>query len=194
MMYLRENKILTVFILLLVFGLSNPSPAKAQGPSADETVLLQMINEARKAPLTTATSLGMDPDKILMDFPELEEMLTNGIPPLTFDPNLYNAAFQHNMDMIENDYYSRGLVSRKFGVLEPQPYDYGSYRYPGPKRIGDQPPDPFSFEFGIDREFTDGIYLLLPVPPLPCIHQLVPPALVEKGVIREIDHTFESRR
>ena len=49
-----------------------------------EAKLLQLINQARENPLTVAASLGMDPEQILADFPEWHDLLTQGLPPLTF--------------------------------------------------------------------------------------------------------------
>ena len=75
-------------------------------PSVIELELLELINQARENPLGVAASFGMDADQILQDFPELEVILTNGLPPLSFNENLYAAASAHTQDMLENNYYS----------------------------------------------------------------------------------------
>ena len=80
--------------------------AEGNGPSEYEVAFLGMINEARENPLATASFLGMDPDQILLDFPELEEILTKGLPPLTFHKNLYEAAKNHTADMFKKGYYA----------------------------------------------------------------------------------------
>ncbi len=67
---------------------------------------MELINEAREDPLNMATSLGMDADQILRDFPELRDILTDGLPPLSFNQNLYEAASAHTRDMLEKGYYS----------------------------------------------------------------------------------------
>ena len=90
--------------LFLAFSVS-PSPAQ-DVPSRHEQDLLQLINQARENPLAVATSLGMDAGQILQDLPELEDILINGIPPLSFNENLYAAAGAHTQDMLENNYYS----------------------------------------------------------------------------------------
>jgi hypothetical protein len=77
--------------------------------------LLQLINQARENPLIVATSLGMDADQILKDLPELEDILINGLPPLSFNENLYAAAGAHTRDMLEHGYYSHtSLDGRTF--------------------------------------------------------------------------------
>ncbi len=75
--------------------------------SVEETLLMNLINNARQYPLETAISLGMDADKILADLPEIRDILINGMDPLTFEPLLYSTAKSHNRDMLENNYYSK---------------------------------------------------------------------------------------
>ena len=95
---------LLAVVLFLVF-LVSPSPAQ-DVPSRHEEDLLQLINQARENPLIFATSLGMDAGQILHDLPELKDILTNGLSPLSFNENLYAAASAHTQDMLENNYYS----------------------------------------------------------------------------------------
>ena len=83
-------------------------------PSVIELELLELINQARENPLAMASSLGMDPDQILEDFPELTEILTEGIPPLSFNEKLYAAASAHAQDMLENEYYSYTSLDGRF--------------------------------------------------------------------------------
>ena len=75
-------------------------------PSKHEWALLELINQARENPLIVASSLGMDAEQILQDFPELKDILIYGLPPLSFNENLYAAASAHTQDMLENGYYS----------------------------------------------------------------------------------------
>lgn len=104
---------LLAVVLFLVFSVSF---SQAQDvPSQHEQDLLQLINEARENPLIVATSLGMDADQILKDLPELEDILINGLPPLSFNENLYAAAGAHTRDMLEHGYYSHtSLDGRTF--------------------------------------------------------------------------------
>ena len=71
-----------------------------------DEALLALINQARQNPLAVAASMGMDPEKILKDLPELEKILKEGLPPVTFNGNLYEAARAHTQDMFANGYYS----------------------------------------------------------------------------------------
>ncbi|WP_166404924.1 CAP domain-containing protein [Desulfonema ishimotonii] len=71
-----------------------------------ESELLQMINQARSNPLKVAAALGMNTYKIWADLPELHDILENGIPPLSFNGILYEAAQAHARDMLKQDYYS----------------------------------------------------------------------------------------
>ncbi len=74
--------------------------------TALEMRLIEKINNARENPLETASKLGMDTDKILDDFPELKDILINGLPPFEINMMLVQAAKNHTADMIDNHYYS----------------------------------------------------------------------------------------
>jgi uncharacterized protein YkwD len=99
-----------LFILLLsvsLFGGANGVVCAAEGlPSPQDEALLALINQARQNPLSVAASMGMDPDKIVKDLPELEKILREGLPPVTFNGNLYDAARAHTQDMFAHGYYS----------------------------------------------------------------------------------------
>ena len=112
-----RSKIIHIILLAVAFILAfSVSPSQAQDvPSQHEEDLLQLINQARENPLIVATSLGMDAGQILHDLPELEDILTNGLPPLSFNENLYAAASAHTRDMLEHGYYSHtSLDGRTF--------------------------------------------------------------------------------
>jgi hypothetical protein len=97
-------------ILLLTVSLSGGAgevlAAAEVLPSLQEDALLALINQARKNPLGVAAAMGMDPAKILQDLPELEQILKEGLPPLTFNSTLYAVASAHTQDMFANNYYS----------------------------------------------------------------------------------------
>jgi uncharacterized protein YkwD len=97
-------------ILLLTVSLSGGAggvAAAAEGlPSPQDEALLALINEARQNPLAAAASMGMDPEKVIKDLPELEKILREGLPPVTFNGNLAEAARAHTQDMFANGYYS----------------------------------------------------------------------------------------
>ena len=100
-----------VFICLFCMGITwyvrSGSGLTAEGtPSVEETALFDLINQARKDPLKMAASLGLDPQKVLQDLPELQEILTKGLPALGFDRKLYEAAHAHVEEMFAENYYS----------------------------------------------------------------------------------------
>ncbi len=76
------------------------------GLTALEARLIEKINNARQNPLKTALELGMNTDRILNDFPEMKDILINGLPPFEVNMMLVRAAKNHTGDMIENHYYS----------------------------------------------------------------------------------------
>ena len=90
----------------LLGGTTGVVSAAAAAPSPQDEALLALINQARQNPLAVAASMGMDPEKILQDLPELEKILREGLPPVTFNGNLFNAARAHTQDMFANGYYS----------------------------------------------------------------------------------------
>ena len=101
-------RILSILLLTvsLLGGTGGVVSATEGLPSPQEEVLLGLINQARQNPLGVAASMGMDPEKILQDLPELEKILKEGLPPVTFNPTLYGVASAHTQDMFANGYYS----------------------------------------------------------------------------------------
>jgi len=77
------------------------------GVSLLELELLELINQARENPLGMAGFLGLAPDQTLENLSELRDILIQGLPPLIFDNNLYQAASGHRKDMIEKGYFSK---------------------------------------------------------------------------------------
>lgn len=82
------------------------APTSAGIMDPEETLLFELINEARRNPLGTAATLGMDPARILADFPEHSKFLRHGMPELTPDVRLCKAARKHAADMLVNNYYA----------------------------------------------------------------------------------------
>ncbi|HPQ43691.1 MAG TPA: CAP domain-containing protein [Syntrophales bacterium] len=113
-MKVKGIHIIAVIILVLWFA---PSVwAEDIGPSEYETAFLDMINAARENPLAVAASMGMDPNRIVLDFPERRDIITEGLPSLTADKNLYEAARVHTEEMLEEGYYGYdSLDGRTYG-------------------------------------------------------------------------------
>lgn len=103
---LKILTLLLITIFLLMTGAGGPAFAAEVAPSAQDEALLALINEARRSPLEAAAAMGMDPGQILRDFPELEKILKEGLPPLTFNGALFAAARAHSKDMLAAGYYS----------------------------------------------------------------------------------------
>ena len=76
-------------------------------PSPQDEALLALINQARQNPLAAAAAMGMDPEKILKDLPQLEQILRQGLPAVTFNGTLSAVARAHTQDMFANGYYSQ---------------------------------------------------------------------------------------
>ncbi|MDO8785312.1 MAG: CAP domain-containing protein, partial [Syntrophales bacterium] len=101
-------RVLSILLLLvsLLGGAGGIANAAEYVPSPHDEALLALINQARQNPLAIAASMGMDPDKIVKDLPELEKILREGLPPVTFNGNLFEAARAHTQDMFASGYYS----------------------------------------------------------------------------------------
>lgn len=103
---MAKTIVIFLFSLSLLLGSFHEGYAGEYAPSDEETALLELINEARKDPLSMAASLGMDPNAVLRDLPELHDVLTGGLPPLSYDQRLYEAALGHTEEMVAHTYYS----------------------------------------------------------------------------------------
>ena len=65
----------------------------------------QLINQARKNPLAYAASLGMDRATLIENFPQWDEMFSNGLPPVGMSDTLSWTSGIHTIDMIINQFY-----------------------------------------------------------------------------------------
>lgn len=107
---------ISLFVLTLLLGTSQPVFSEASHPSEEEVYFLSLINEARKDPLGMAEYMGLERAAILQDLPQLEDILTGGLPPLKFDPNLYEAAAGHTAEMLTENYYAHNAMDgRTYG-------------------------------------------------------------------------------
>lgn len=94
-----------ITITMLVVGISSAAWASEPVLTPPESRLLERINHARTNPLAAAAEIGLDPDEVLANFPELTEILINGLPVLMLQGQLTDAARNHTRDMLENNYY-----------------------------------------------------------------------------------------
>lgn len=102
----RLHPILLGLILISISVLTHGT-ARSQEVFTDEmdAQLLDLINNARSNPLEMALAVGLDPDQVLTDLPELYDVLTQGLAPLRLDDKLTEAAQGHTLDMLESDYF-----------------------------------------------------------------------------------------
>lgn len=96
-------------ILISLFGSFSYLEARTT-PSEYEHQLMELINQARVNPLIAAKYLGKDPEVVKESLPQIEHILTQGLPPLVFNTRLYLAANQHNLDMLNQGYYSHNSL------------------------------------------------------------------------------------
>jgi uncharacterized protein YkwD len=67
-----------------------------------ESILFQLINQARVNPLKMAADMGFDTQQLIREFPHMKRILVKGLPPLKFNPSLYNAAYIKVQTVLEN--------------------------------------------------------------------------------------------
>lgn len=73
--------------------------------------LYQLLNQARSAPLEYASSLGIDTEQLLTEVDSsFGDVLTNGMPLLSFNSTLFWVSGFHTLDMMTNHFVS-GLSS-----------------------------------------------------------------------------------
>ena len=96
-----------IIITIIISGFNLTVWADNENPFVSfENKLLRLMNQARQNPLEIAEYLGMDTQKVLNDFPNMQDILLNGIPPLTMNDNLCNVAAEHNNAMLNGSFYA----------------------------------------------------------------------------------------
>ncbi len=71
-----------------------------------ERILIARINEARMNPLAVLDALEIDAEDAAEALGDDAGVLIHGLPPLARDEQLHEAAWAHNLDMLENLYLS----------------------------------------------------------------------------------------
>ncbi|PID73464.1 MAG: hypothetical protein CSB33_03590 [Desulfobacterales bacterium] len=93
---MKERLLKTYMAVLLVLAFAVPAASADDSELIRlETLLMEQINQCRANPLETAESIGFSGERLLADLPELREILTDGLPPLTLDSRLRDAARSH---------------------------------------------------------------------------------------------------
>ncbi len=93
-----------IFISLSVMA-SDTAQSEEAFTDEMEAEFLEWVNNARANPLEMAATVGLDPDQVLTDLPELYDVFTQGLAPLRSDYRLTDVARSHTRDMLENDFY-----------------------------------------------------------------------------------------
>jgi uncharacterized protein YkwD len=81
-------------------------PPKVEREDKAALYLWRMINEARDKPLAVIERLGLDEAQARLALGEDEWILDRGLQPLAVNGQLFESAWKHSEDMIENLYYN----------------------------------------------------------------------------------------
>lgn len=117
---LPMRSILTYIALAMALlpGLCAGAYADPGALSDGETALFDLINQARENPRVTAESLGIDADALIAEIPEMDDIITNGLPPLTRNDRLRAAGLVRTEGTLqaccdgEESFESRTLARR----------------------------------------------------------------------------------
>jgi len=104
---MKRLHIILIGIIFISLSVLASATARSEESFTDEmeAEFLEWVNNARENPLETAAAVGLDPDQVLADLPELYDDLTQGLAPLRPDSVLTDAARSHTRDMLANDFY-----------------------------------------------------------------------------------------
>lgn len=111
-------------MILILLALPVAGFADADKPaSLDEleAQVLDRINAFRAAPLEAASRLGLDTTRIVADFPEMRNVLQNGLPPLLRSRLLELAADRHTTDMFDRGYYGKDTPEERMIAVGYEP-------------------------------------------------------------------------
>ena len=68
-----------------------------------EFLFLDLVNQARTAPLQTLENYGVDMTQLSSPCPALDEILSNGLPPLVYRTSLREIALKRNEEIFKNE-------------------------------------------------------------------------------------------
>jgi hypothetical protein len=98
--------LLLIFSLLCLFVTPAFAAVHDQERVASAIFLWQLVNEARTHPLETIQSLGIDEGAARQALGDDAGLLDTGLPPLAWDNLLSMASMGHNLEMVNQLYYS----------------------------------------------------------------------------------------
>lgn len=98
------------FFLIFFFGWGCPVFVLAAGQpndemAAPESYLLEKINQARRNPSLAMVAMGLDPEQIIEEMPDLRDAVRYGLPTLSANSMLSSAAKSHTAEMFKKNYY-----------------------------------------------------------------------------------------
>jgi hypothetical protein len=96
------------YILAVAIGLMLLLPNRA---AADDQLdasfyLMRLVNQARIQPMAMLKRIGIDPQKAREALGADAWVLDTGLPPLAWNPSLYQSATGHMNDMLQHAYYA----------------------------------------------------------------------------------------
>lgn len=97
---------LLIGLFVWPLGLVSSALAAEVVPTPAEAELLRLINEARANPMQAIARLGLDPEQVVRDLPQMEQILRGGLPALSWNAALSGAARSHTREMFALNYYS----------------------------------------------------------------------------------------
>jgi len=78
-------------------------PVAQLGYLEAEFLFLDLVNQARTAPLQTLENYGVDMTQLSSSCPALDEILSNGLPPLVYRTSLREIALKRNEEIFKNE-------------------------------------------------------------------------------------------
>jgi uncharacterized protein YkwD len=104
---MKRFHIILISIIFIFLPVLTSAAAQSEEAFTDEmeSEFLEWVNSARANPLEMVATVGLDPDQVLADLPELYDVLTRGLAPLRSNYRLTDSARSHTRDMLENDFY-----------------------------------------------------------------------------------------
>lgn len=108
-----------LFIFIVASFFLMPAANAADYDNFEQSLYIwRLINDVRQNPVKSLTALGIDVDELRAHLGEESFLLDRKLPPLAFDPGLYESADQYNKDMINNGVWDNNTPSDGVSSLE----------------------------------------------------------------------------
>ena len=102
------NAFYNAYMLTCDFG---SLPVVRFGYLEAEFLFLDLVNQARTAPLQTSENYGIDMTQLTSPCSTLDEILSNGLPPLVYSTSLREIALKRNEEIFKNEMLDDDQVS-----------------------------------------------------------------------------------